>query len=272
MISGGITLSANANSISFDMDPYLANPQEQVAVTIYFDFTDFGMFGGGFNVIYDANVLEFVGYTQVVFSGPGAPQVGASPLGALASPGNYLGAGVGTFEFLNGISTIDIVGTFLFNVLGGGGDGGCGATLCLTPVGINPMVTLGGSDITNEVFANGLSAANVLTDTDGDGDPDVTDPDDDNDGIGDALDTKPLVASNECTSFDGDNATLGVQVIADLTCAAPAFIDVQGATQVFGPDGDLLLIAPSVGIQSGVNVATKLTVIAADPCPDCPPP
>ena len=111
------------------------------------------------------------------------------------------------------------------------------------------------------------------TDTDGDGNPDVTDPDDDNDGIGDTLDTAPLIASNLCTSSDGDNATLGVQVVADLTCAAQVSIEVQPATQVLGPPAHLHLIAPTIWFQSGFSVLQggQLTVISADPCPGCSP-
>lgn len=113
----------------------------------------------------------------------------------------------------------------------------------------------------------------VPIDTDGDGDPDVTDPDDDNDGIEDTLDTDPLVASNLCTSSDGDNATLGVSVVDDLTCAAQVSIDVQGATQVMGPPAHLHLISPTTFFQSGFSVLQggQLTVISADPCPGCSP-
>jgi len=153
---------ANAASISFDMDTYIANPGEQVAINVNFDFTDLPAFGGGFNVIYDANVLQFSSYTQASFSGIGAPQPGASPLGMLSSPGNYLGAGVGSFDFFTGINTAGTVGTFTFLVLGADGDAGCGATLCLTPVATNQMVSLGGLDITDDVFANGISAAQVV--------------------------------------------------------------------------------------------------------------
>lgn len=110
-------------------------------------------------------------------------------------------------------------------------------------------------------------------DTDGDGDPDVTDPDDDNDGIEDALDTEPLVASNLCTTSDGDNAAIGVSVVGDLTCAAQVSIDVQGATQVMGPPAHLRLISPTILFKSGFSVLQggQLTVISADPCSGCSP-
>lgn len=139
---------------------------------------------------------------------------------------------------------------------------GCSATCtieagydCTLPVpGIPPMPSM----------------CTSIVDTDGDGDPDVTDPDDDDDGIGDALDTDPLNASNKCTGGDGDNATLGELVVTDLTCAAQVSIDVQGATQVVGPPAHLRLIAPIIGIQSGFS-SGRLTVIPSDPCPGCSP-
>ena len=115
-----------------------------------------------------------------------------------------------------------------------------------------------------------FSGNKVLVDTDGDGDPDVTDPDDDNDAIGDLLDDEPLVFSNFCTSSDGDNATLGESVVADLTCAADVSISVIPPTTVLA-SGDLRLIAPTVTFQSGVEVAGGLTVTSAHPCPGCSP-
>ena len=137
----------------------------------------------------------------------------------------------------------------------------------------------GGSRFCNVNGQNwGSTVASVTTivcdddnDNDGDGDPNCTDPDDDNDGIGDALDTQPLIPSNLCTGGGGDNATLGILVVDDLTCAARVSIDVQPATQVLDPPAHLRLIAPSTGFQSGFQVFAggRLTVISADPCPGC---
>ncbi len=109
------------------------------------------------------------------------------------------------------------------------------------------------------------------SDNDNDGVGDHADPDDDNDGIGDALDTQPLISSNLCTGGDGDNATLGIQIVSDLTCAAQVSIDVQPATQVLGAPAHLHLIAPSISFQSGFRVLEggQLSVISADPCPGC---
>ena len=51
-----------------------------------------------------------------------------------------------------------------------------------------------------------------------------------------------LVANNECTSIDGDNATLvSAQVVDDQTCASKESVDVNGDngtlnTVVFGPE------------------------------------
>lgn len=148
---------------------------------------------------------------------------------------------------------------------------GTGGVLCADPAsylywdGIHPT-TAAHTLIGNE-------ASILLVDTDGDCDPDVTDPDDDNDGIGDALDIEPLIASNECTSSDGINATLGIAVVANLTCAAQVSIEVQSATRVLGPPAHLLLIAPIIRFLPGFKVKQggQLTVISADPCPGCSP-
>ncbi|MGI9235887.1 MAG: hypothetical protein ACR2QZ_00730 [Woeseiaceae bacterium] len=113
-----------------------------------------------------------------------------------------------------------------------------------------------------------FSGNKVLVDTDGDGDPDITDPDDDNDGIGDALDTLPLTASNSCTGGDGINATLQSIIVVDVTCAASQTVTVLPMTAVYDP-GHLRLIAPQVTFHSGVD-AVRLTVTTADPCPGCP--
>lgn len=160
-----IAAGAKAASLSFDMAGYSAQAGSQLSVTVSYDFTDIPSTGGGFNVLYDDSVLEFVSYT--VAPGSGAINVGdhatsASPAGMLDSPGNYLNAGIGTFEHALGIYTSGAIGTFVFNVLGAGGDGGCGATLCLTPVPTYPMYSLGQQDITAAVFANGITEANVV--------------------------------------------------------------------------------------------------------------
>lgn len=197
----GMMYSVNAGSISFDMDTYAETPGNQVNVTIHFDFTDQAMLGGGFNVIYDPSVLEFVSYTRNI--GPEV-QDAASPIGSLQSPGNYLGAGVGTFDFFTGINTAGDIGTFVFNVLGAGGDGGCGATLCLTPVDTNPMTSLDGQDVTVEVFSNGITASTILNSNGvcGDSSPDLGEEcDDGNVSNGDGCDaTCTVEAGFNCTA------------------------------------------------------------------------
>jgi hypothetical protein len=131
-------------------------------------------------------------------------------------------------------------------------------------------------------------------DTDGDGTPDATDSDDDNDGllddvetangtdpldpdsdddgIGDALDTLPLptdLPNNQCTTTDGDNATLTLpQVLTtELVCAARLKIDVN-STMGTQDLGHIKLIAPSVILHNGFK-AGRLSVTSEDPCPGC---
>lgn len=146
-------MGANAASIGFDQSLYIANPGDEIAVTINYDFTDTAIFGGGLNVIYDASVLQFISYTPATWGGTGEPQSGAaSPVGALTADGAYEGIGIGTFDF-NGINTAGQIGTFQFLVLGAGGDAGCGQTLCLTPVEpANPFGSTTGQNLNPIVF------------------------------------------------------------------------------------------------------------------------
>ncbi|NNC57682.1 MAG: hypothetical protein HKO12_08980 [Woeseiaceae bacterium] len=48
-------------------------------------------------------------------------------------------------------------------------------------------------------------------------------------------------------------------------------IDVLGTTDVVPPDGDLTLVAPVVAIRNGFRVieGAVLTIIGANPCPNC---
>ena len=184
--------------------------------------------------------------------------------------GDWTAAITSSCDFTGGDTFVDISGMIdpLTGVLTASPLGTDCGTLLLTGTFQNDLAS---GDWTYSFGGGGTYEGNkVLVDTDGDGDPDVTDPDDDDDGIGDAFDTDPLVASNECTGGDGDNATLGVSVVADLTCAARVSIDVQGTTQVLGAPAHLHLIAPFIEFQSGFS-SGWLTVISADPCPGCSP-
>lgn len=153
---------ASANMISLDSASYSGIQGEQINVDINYDFTDFAMFGGGFNLNYDTGILAFVSYTQADYSGTDI-EAAASPIGGLSGAGDYQGAGIGTFDFLSGSNSAGLVGTFVFNLLSDIGVGGttCGSALCLTPNGFNPMVSLVGQVVDTEVFAAGISAANV---------------------------------------------------------------------------------------------------------------
>lgn len=128
------------------------------------------------------------------------------------------------------------------------------------------------------------------SDNDGDGLGDVCDPDDDNDtlsdkyelensldpfdpdsdddGIGDALDPAPLVANNDC---NGAGAYIFSQSVDEtLICAATTSITVISSAEVQAT-GDLHLIAPVIGLESGFSVSGLLSVTSADPCPGCSP-
>ena len=171
LMVSGMMFGANANNISFDQAQYTVNPGDAVQVTVTYDFTDFAMFGGGFNLIYDASTLTFVDYARTDFDVMGAdlpPQNAASPTGGLDSAGNYLGAGIGTFDFFNGLLASGVIGVFTFIYDGPPTEGGfgtpCGSQLCLMPnVPQNPMVSLAGGDVTADIFGdpNAIYAANV---------------------------------------------------------------------------------------------------------------
>ena len=106
-----VMYSVSANSVGLEQVEYDGNIN-QVSVTLTYDFTDFAMFGGGLDIIYDPNSIEFVSYTQADPL-PFDAQAPASPVGELTTPGLYSGAGIGTFEFFNGINSAGDIGTFV---------------------------------------------------------------------------------------------------------------------------------------------------------------
>ncbi len=157
----GMMLSASANSVGFDAMEY-DGTQGTVSITLNYDFTEFAMFGGGVDIIYDAAAIEFVSYTQAPL--PADAQAPASPVGALSDAGTYTGVGIGTFEFFNGMTSAGEIGTFVFNVLGAtdAGNTPCGMTLCIVPNAINPFVSLAGTEVSATLIDNGIGAAQVV--------------------------------------------------------------------------------------------------------------
>ena len=165
LLIGMMTISASANSVSLDSGVYTPNTSGHISVSVQYDFTVYSMFGGGLNLIYDASAIEFVSFTQDDFSDSTAIPA-FSPNGALTEAGFYEGFGISAGKFFNGIINAGSMGVFIFTVIGSG-DGlfdGCvnGATLCLTPnLPINPMVSLAGQDVTEDIFSNveGINAS-----------------------------------------------------------------------------------------------------------------
>ncbi len=159
LLATGLMINANANSVGFDQDNYSGTI---ISVSVIYDFTDFAMFGGGVDIEYDPNALLFIDYTQ----GPLAADVvgPASPVGSLTAPGLYSGPGIGTWEaWFWGINSAGTIGTLTFNVLGTNDPGAtsCGLALCLLRNNLNPFVSVAGSDVNDELFANGISGANI---------------------------------------------------------------------------------------------------------------
>ncbi len=157
----GIMLSASANSVGLDAMEY-DGTTGQITVSVNYDFTDFAMFGGGLDLIYDAGAIEFVSYEQAAL--PADAQAPASPVGSLADAGAYEGFGIGTFEFFNGMTSAGTIGSFTFNVLGATDAGAtpCGMTLCLVENGTNPFVSLAGGTVGGDLLAAGISGAEVV--------------------------------------------------------------------------------------------------------------
>ena len=94
---------------------------------------------------------------------------------------------------------------------------------------------------------------------------DPLDPDSDDDGIIDGLDRSPVSSSNnECLGMGAD-ATLTSRIADIATCAASNSVTVAMPAGV-DAGGDLLLIAPSVGISDfDVASGAVLTVVNQDP-------
>ena len=161
LVAGTFMCNAHANSVGLEQVEYTSN-FDQVIVALVYDFTDFAMFGGGLDIAYDHNSIEFVSYTQAPL--PADAQAAASPVGELTEPGLYSGVGIGTFDFFNGMTSAGEIGTFVFNILGPFDSGvmPCGLAMCLLPNAINPFISLAGEDVTEELIANGSNSTGAV--------------------------------------------------------------------------------------------------------------
>ncbi len=158
------TISTQANSVSFDQSVYLGQISGQIIVVVNYDFTTTPMFGGGMDLYYDTAILEFVSYEQTDYFALGLdPQSAASNVGSLNSPGFYERFTVAISDFFFGVTDAGPVGAFVFNLIGISpvGNTPCGQSLCLSSAILDPMVTLNGDGITDEVFGdpNNLQAS-----------------------------------------------------------------------------------------------------------------
>ncbi|MFK8032483.1 MAG: VPLPA-CTERM sorting domain-containing protein [Gammaproteobacteria bacterium] len=161
MAVGGMMFNASANSVGFDAMNYEAAVGDTVSVDVLYDFTVDAMFGGAVNVIFDATQIGDVQWVDAELA-PDA-QAPASPNGVLED-GAVIGAGVGTFEFFNGMTSAGGIGTLTFTFLGGDGTSAttpCGMTLCLEENGINPFVSLAGQSVGADLLAAGNAGASV---------------------------------------------------------------------------------------------------------------
>ena len=152
--------SSGVSANSFGFNSYSLTPQDDmISVSLVYNFTDFAMFGGGVDVIYDATTIEFAGFEPALMP-PDAEL--SSPVGVLTEPGLISNVGLIAVNFFNGINSQGTVGTFYFNLLGGGaGDTPCGMVLCIVSNVLNPFVSLEGQDETSEILGNGISGASI---------------------------------------------------------------------------------------------------------------
>ncbi len=152
--------SANANSVGFDAAEYQV-VNNQLVVTVGYDFSSLAMFGGAVDLSYDPSVIEFVSFTQAEL----APDLFApnSPVGFLEAPGDYQKFGVGTNKSFMGATSSGAIGTFVFEFVGFSDlpDTSCGNILCLSVNSSFPFVALTGEDISDEILANGISSAGI---------------------------------------------------------------------------------------------------------------
>ncbi len=164
LCAGLLSLNASANSISFDSSSYIeenggGGAPGSVFISVLYDFTDFPMFGGGFDIVFDPAAVQFSNYIQAPL--PDDAEAAASPVGMLN--GNvYQGAGIGTFDFFNGMSGAGTIGTFEFIVLSAPSSGSkvtpCGFVICLVSNEVNPFVSLNGDLVSDELLMNGITS------------------------------------------------------------------------------------------------------------------
>ena len=151
MLVGMPALASQANSVGFGSSTYSPD-NGQLVVTVVYDFTDFGMFGGGFDLLYDAEALEFVSFTASLLP----PDIWFWGFGAVEEPGRVTDLYLSNSSFFNGINSAAEYGTIVFNVLSGSiGDPGCdGFELCLVSNANNPLVSLAGSIVDDELLSD----------------------------------------------------------------------------------------------------------------------
>lgn len=293
IIALSLLFGANANAATMTMTgPADALVGDSFQVQIQGDFTAEGLIAGGITVSWDAALVQL---ENVIFNLP--------ILGDFSCPGSAncpaptaSSAPIVWGEFLSDLISLaggpTLMATLEFRVIGPGT-----ANLGMADI---PAVTGGwfgaGFVDTDSPTYSGFSLILNDTDTDGDGDPNSSDPDDDgdgvddvdeitagtdpldpdsdDDGIGDALDIELGDPNNFCIGADAhifDETT----VSGPVTCAAKTSITVsplpESLVEVLA-SGSLYLIAPIISSESGFTVIGFLTVISADPCPNCAPP
>lgn len=154
-----ICTAAKANSFGFEQAA-VTTASDQFSVSFGYDFTEFAMFGGAVDIVYDPTEIQL---DSLIFANL---PIDAMHLGPASDtelePGLISGVGVGTLNFFDGINSASRIGTLSFTILGSGtGNTPCGATLCITTSAINPFVSLAGLEVSDEILGQGITSFEV---------------------------------------------------------------------------------------------------------------
>ncbi len=159
LILSSSSFGALANSFGFDSN-VLVPQSGMVSISVDYDFTEYSMFGGRVNIVYDSDAIEFVKFN----SGLLPPDVEiVSTAGVLTEPGLIAEFGLLATNFFNAANSQGRVGTFYFNILGEANAGAtpCGKVLCIVEDPLNPFVTALGTVATDDILAASITEASI---------------------------------------------------------------------------------------------------------------
>ncbi len=150
---------ADANSFGFEQAA-VSTSSDAFSVSFGYDYTEFPMFGGRVDIVYDPAEIEFAGFVAADL--PDDAVLVTSPGGVLTEPGLISAIGVETTNFFLGVNSTSVIGTLSFTILGtGSGNTPCGATLCMSVSAVNPFVSLEGQEVSAQILGQGFTSFQV---------------------------------------------------------------------------------------------------------------